>query len=398
MFKIAPWYNNHQAPAVLMIDDLSDAYIDVYPESSKNDWGYLGEQEGSAYHFLEQALLQHYPKIKITFFVPYARHGIIHEHCTYPIKKYGLGDRENYTNFLKILTSKGHEIAHHGSDHGKYVDPTQCDVGENWKHEWALFKTVDEGVGITRRGVELFKQTADIDIVGGKYCGYIAIDNSQEIIDQCNFLYWCEKGNYQSDDTSFFGKNQIFSFPTSFAGNSFVRLTYQTGDPQRDRKKRYMKFLQPLYTLLSYYKLYRLYKHRKIISIQEHISPSTTWGTVQSSNIITDRISLKKIFSFLQPFNIWYATCAEIAAYLTLKSNTTLEWDTTSLTLRVNNTKNLTNTYLSLTHEDPFVLKQNTTLYHSQKNNGLHTVSIPVTTGDNSFEYTHSFEYTLGSH
>jgi hypothetical protein len=388
MFKIVPWYNNYQAPAVLMIDDLSDAYIEAYPESYKNDWGYLGEQEGSAYHFLEQSLLKHYPKIKITFFVPYLRHGIINAYSGFIIKKHALGERECYTDFLKKLTAKGHEIAHHGSNHGKYIDPSKCDVGENWIHEWATFKTVDEGSNITHHGIELFKQIANIAIIGGKYCGYIAIDNSQKIIDRCNFLYWCEKGSYQSDDTCFFGINQIFSFPTSFAGNSFIRLSYRTGDPKRDRKKQFMKYLQPLYTLLSYYKLYQLYKHRKIISIQEHISPSTTWGTVQSSNIITDCISLNKIFAFLKPRNVWYATCAEITTYLVVKNNTSLEWDAGTLTLHFNNTKNLTNTYLSLSHEHYFVLKQSLTLYRSEKNNGLYTVTVPITTGNNIFEYS----------
>lgn len=388
MFKIAAWYNNYQAPVVLMIDDLSDAYINVYPESYKNDWGYFGDHEGSAYHFLQKELLNKYPQIKITFFVPYLRHGILNENCGYPIKKYALGEREEYSKFLQKLVSYGHEIAHHGSDHGQYVDSKQCDVGKNWIHEWALFKTVEEGVYVTQRGVNIFKHIADISIVGGKYCGYIAIDNSQEIIDQCDFLYWCDNGNYQSKDTHFYGRNRIFSFPTSFAGNRFVRLSYMTGDPRRDRQKQYMKFFQPLYNFLSYFKLYQLYKHQKIISIQEHISPSTTWGTIQSSNIITDIKSLNKIFAFLQHLNIWYATCADIATYRYIKENSTLEWDDMKLSIHFNNSRKLQNTLLSITHQNPFTLHQNMVAYHSEQKNGLQTVNIPLINGDNVFEYT----------
>ena len=51
MFKISKWLNNFQAPAVLMIDDLSDAYINVYSESYKNDWGYMCDQDGSSFSF-----------------------------------------------------------------------------------------------------------------------------------------------------------------------------------------------------------------------------------------------------------------------------------------------------------------------------------------------------------
>ena len=388
MFKIAAWYDNYQAPAVLMIDDLSDAYIDLYPESYKNDWGYLGDKEGSAYNFLQKELLDFYPDIKITFFVPYLRHGILNENCKYPIQKNALGERLEYQQFLQKLIASGHEISHHGSNHGRYINPNLCTVGQNWIHEWALFDTVEKGVNVTQKGVELFKQTTGITIVGGKYCGYVAIQNSAEIIDQCNFLYWCDNGHYQSNDTHYFGKNRIFSFPTSFAGNKFIRLSYITGDASRDRQKRYMKYLQPLYNLLAYYQLYQLYKHRKIISIQEHISPSTTWGTVQSSNIVTDIKSLNKIFGFLRPRNIWYATCAEIATYRYIKENSILEWDSNKLTIYFTNTRKLSETVLSITHQNPFSLQQECVIYHSEQKNGLQTVNIPITDGYNEFEYT----------
>jgi hypothetical protein len=387
MFKIARWYKNYQAPAVLMIDDLSDAYIDVYPETYKNDWGYLGNHEGSAFHFLEQELLQVYPDIKITFFTPYERHAVLNENCGFTIKKYALGEREDYLSFLKQLILKGHEIAHHGSNHGKYIELSKCTTVNNWVHEWALFTDVEQGTEITKRGITLFKETTDFDIVGGKYCGYIFINNSQEIIDRCNFLYWCENGGYQSDEY-YFGNNHIFSFPTTFSGNSFVRLSYYTGDPARDHKKKYMKLLQPFYNLLSHYKLDQLYKQGKIISIQEHISPSTSAGTTQSANIISDILSLKKIFAFLKPLNIWYATCADIATYHSIKKHTTVTWDNTRLILNFNNVKNFANAYLSLTHEDHFILKQSPAVYQSEKNNGLYTVTVPITAGDNTFEYS----------
>jgi hypothetical protein len=389
MFKIATWHHNHQAPVVLMIDDLSDAYIDAYPESYKNDWGYLCDLEGSSYHFLQQELLQFFPDIKITFFVPYLRHGILNENCPYPIQKYAVGERTEYRQFLQKLISHGHEMAHHGSDHGHYINPNQCTVGTNWIHEWGVFETVEAGVKTTLKGVEIFKQVADIDIVGGKYCGYLTIHNSQEIIEECDFLYWCVGVNYLSDDMneSYFGRNNTLAFPTNFAGNSFVRLSYPTGDARKDRIKKFMQYFQPFYNFLSYYKLRQLYNQKKIISIQEHISPSTTWGLVQSSNIITDIVSLKKIFAFLRPLSIWYATCAEIATYVYVKNNTTLLWDTTKLTLNFTNTKKLSNITLSITHPNPFVLRQNTSVYHSNTMNHMHTVSVPLLDGENVFEY-----------
>ncbi len=212
-----------------------------------------------------------------------------------------MGERHEYTKFLLRLNKQGHEIAHHGSNHGKYINEFFLNTKNNWIHEWLLFDDVENGVKTTLDGVEKFKYICDIDIEGGKYCGYTERDNSQEIIDKCNFLYWCDKPiSGYSEKERFFGNNNIIAFPTNFPGNSFVRLKYVTGDKQRDRKKKFFKYLQPLYNLYSYIQLYRIYIARHIISIQEHISPSTTSGTVQALNIITDIESLKMIFKFLK--------------------------------------------------------------------------------------------------
>lgn len=389
MFTIAPWYNHYQAPLVLMIDDLSDAYIDLYPETYKNDWGYLGNNEGSIYRFLESELLSHYPNIKITFFVPYLRHGVINEACGVTIQKYSLGERNEYTTFLQSLIAKGYEIAHHGSDHGRYLHPENCDVNENWIHEWALFETIEEGVRITSKGKEQFLKEIGFQIAGGKYCGYIAIENSTEIIRQCGFLYWCDRVNYLGDDLdiSLLKSDELISFPTNVAGNSFVRLSYLTGQLKRDRIKRFTKYLQPLYNLSVYWRLHRLYREGKIISIQEHISPSTTWGNVQSSNIISDIKSLKRIFKFFASRNIWYATCEEIAIYHYAKIHSTLRWDDESLIIDCRFKRPL-KAQLSICHPYPFSLEdKDSTLYTSIFNNGSYIVTLPVFHGKNCFTY-----------
>jgi hypothetical protein len=243
---------------------------------------------------------------------------------------------------------------------------------------------VNEGVEITLRGVELFKKYTDIDVVGGKYCGYVAIDNSQEIIDRCQFLYWCEKGHYQSNE-SFFGNNHILSFPTSFSGNSFVRLSYLKGIPEVDKKKKYLKYLQPIYSLLSYYKLRQLYRNKKIISIQEHISPATSAGTVQSANIVSDMLSLKKIFTFLKSRCVWYATCEEISRYIYIRNNSTIQWDQNTITIDFKNLKNLFKTFISITNDTSFTLQRNGVQYKSTWHNKFYVVTVPVTSGINEF-------------
>lgn len=385
MFKIAKWHNNHQSPCVLMIDDLSDAYINVYPETYKNDWGFLTNADESLFRFLEDNLLKRFPKIKITFFVPYLRHAVINESCRYDIKKYDVGERAEFSRFLKHLIESGHEIAHHGSDHGKYIDLNKCTTQGNWIHEWGLFDDIEEGVRITQHGKDVFYKTTGVQITGGKYCGYVSRDNSSEIIDRCGFDYWCEIGRYQADETRFFGENKVFSFPTSFAGNTFVRLTYTTRRPSIDQKKRYLKYFQPLYNLTGFYRLWKLYRDGSIISVQEHISPSTSAGTVQSANIISDIDSLKKIFSFFESRSIWYATCNEITRYIYTRNNCSITIHDDSLVIHFNNIKNLSDSAVSVAFQDYFELHQNNTVYRSTFINKSHVVSIPLCTGINKF-------------
>ena len=387
MFKIAKWYNNFQTPSVLMIDDLSDAYIDVYRESYKNDWGYLCDTKGSSFNFLQKELLGTFPQIKITFFTPYLKHNVINENSQYEFKKFALGERSEYTYFLKKLDEEGHEIAHHGSDHGEYIDETIPSTTNNWIHEWALFEDVENGVTTTLEGVRRFKEVCGNDVVGGKYCGYITIDNSQEIIDQCRFLYWCDKPSYSIDeyDENFFGKNNIISFPTNFAGNSFVRLTYLSGDEKRDKKKKILKYFQPLYNIYSYINLYKLYKKQQIISIQEHNSPSTTAGTAQSANIVTDIESLKKTFTFLSRLSIWYANCGDIAKYVYVRENSQIRIINDQLIIYFENSKNITDPIISIVNEKFFKIESGNQNFSSVKNNDLYVVNVPISDGENTF-------------
>ena len=388
MFKIAKWFNNYQAPAVLMIDDLSDSCIGVYCESYKNDWGYLCDKPTSSYRFLKKELLEIYPHIKITFFVPYLRHNVINENSRYRYRKFSLGERQEYTDFLKKLDEKGYEIAHHGSNHGEYIDKNNPSTDDNWKHEWELFDDIASGMDTTLNGVKLFKDICGIDVVGGKYCGYKTIGNSQVIIDRCNFIYWCEKINFLQNDykEKIFGPNRTVSFPTNFNGNSFVQLSYKSGKRKRDMLTRFTKFFQPIYNTLSYLKLYKLYKKGYIISIQEHISPATSAGTVQAPNIITDIQSLKKIFGFLKNFCIWHATCKEIGGYVFIRENCKIIDKNGKLIINFNNNKNIDNPVISIVNKKIFKLATDRKNFLAQNHNGLYVVNLPIIDGVNIFK------------
>ncbi len=386
-FTISKWFNNHQAPSVLMIDDLSDAYINTYKEAYKNDWGYLCKEENSVYSFLEKELLNKFPSIKITFFVPYLKHNVISENGKKSYKKHGVGERIEFSDFLKYLIKEGHEIAHHGSNHGQYIDTSNPSTVNNFKHEWELFENVDEGVEVTKKGIETFKEHLNVEIKGGKFCGYKQRENSLEIIDKSKFDYWCEDVNYNTKNytATKFGEENIISFPTNLSGNAFVRLSYITGDKQKDRKKQFTKYLQPLYDIAQYRALNNLYTSGNIISIQEHISPATSSGITQSANIVSDITSLQKIYNYLSNKSIWYATCQDIADYIYAVENTDIYIDNEEIVLKFNNYKNLKNITISINDKEYFEFFSQEKHYVSKKNNHKYTVNIPIVNGENRY-------------
>jgi hypothetical protein len=382
-FKIAKWYNNHKAPVNLMIDDLNDIYLENYPQKYKNDWGYLCNSKDSAFNFLNENLLKKYPDIKITFFVPYAKHNVINPNGA-KYKRFAVGEREEFSSFLNYLVDLGHEIAHHGSNHGKYKDINNPSTQNgNFIHEWMLFDSIEEGVEVTLKGNEVFNKIG-IKIEGGKFCGYKFKENSLQIIDRCNYLYWCVDSRV--NEIKRFGKNKIIKFPTTFAGNEFVRLSYKTGNLKKDFIKLFTRFLQPLYNKKGYKLLDNLYENEDIISIQEHISPSTSSGLVQSANIVSDIKSLQKIFKHLSTKDIWYATCAEISRYIDIRDNIKVNFNQDILNIKLTNSK-VKEGVITLITKDNLQLKDNKSkIYSSQKKGEDYILNLYIKEGNNSFE------------
>lgn len=385
--NISKWYKGYQSPAVLMIDDLNDVYINIYQEKYKNDWGYLCNQEDSAYYFLETKLLNDYPEVKITFFVPYARHSVVNESIN-NYKKYAVGERREFTDFLIYLENQGHEVAHHGSNHGKYINETNLSTYNNFIHEWELFDNIKEGVAITQKGIEVFYKEVGAEVTGGKFCGYIMRNNSLDIIDKCQFEYWCidAKLNPNDSNTYFFGKNNVIALPTNVNGNAFVRLQYKTGNFKRDIVKFFVRFLQPLYNITQYTHIDKLYEQGNIISIQEHISPSTSAGGIQASNIVSDIKSLQKIFTYLKRKSIWYATCKEIARYIYVRKNSMLKIYDKIIEIHFNNYKKLEDTFITIESDKNFSLEDAKGKKYNTKNiDNKYTVTVNLSHGNNKF-------------
>ncbi|MCE9828570.1 DUF2334 domain-containing protein, partial [Shewanella algae] len=231
---------------------------------------------------------------------PYLKHNVISDE-DYVIKN-NISDREVFIRYVKKLVTCGHEIAYHGSNHGIYKD-------SGWVQEWELFESQEEANLSVREGIEYFNKNLGINIVGGKYCGYRYNDFSDLSIVSNGLKYWCKDAALDLNADIFVNSNSLLEFPTNLAGNAFVRYLYKKEILWKDLLSNLLRPLQSVKNKQVENKIRASILLGKIISIQEHYSPSTTRGLVQSCNVISDIKSLRRIYTILSEYDIWYATC-----------------------------------------------------------------------------------------
>jgi hypothetical protein len=265
--------------------------------------------------------------MKVTFFTPVGKRS---DAITGSEIK-SISDSINATNkskkFFKILQNdERFEIAYHGITHGVPGKATK-----NFIQEWESYKTLNEALTTINRGKEIYKNVMGVFPNGGKYCGYISNEFSDESIDKSGFKWWCrsynraaldgcnettfcgkDKNPISSFNVKFFGENKVVDIPTTISG-SLLNSVFQ---PTKGIKGILKKILKPLIIRWKLKKIDYLLANNLVISIQEHVSPSRNDGKRQIPNIFDDKESLKVIFKYLKKKNVWYCTCSELAEWI----------------------------------------------------------------------------------
>ncbi|NLD46446.1 MAG: hypothetical protein GX660_04505 [Clostridiaceae bacterium] len=355
---VQKWYKNCCSPVVLMIDDFANCWVDANNNGvidPGEDWGYNKYNKGSAMDFLENKLLDGYPDIKVTFFVPVGKRA---EMIITPVAKQTSKaineDQESKAFFSTIHKNSRYELAYHGTTHGKPGEDTM-----DFVDEWLMYDTYQEAIDTIAKGIGIFEDATGVKPLGGKYCAYISKSFSDETIDNSGFLWWCrfwnrgelgekeeeltggDKNPITNFDVKFFGNNKVIDIPSTINGEMFQIVGEKKGLIKNlINKCRILKRTKDLDYFL---------KNRLIISIQEHISPSRADGKIQRPNIYSDYYSLRYMFKYFSKKNVWFCTCSELASYVYCRENSHIEIkDNKTFRLSYKNDSRIANPILSL--------------------------------------------------
>lgn len=325
----AKWFNNADSPVVLMVDDFTNGWVDLNKNGKIDlgeDWGAAMDLDNSSFGFLKKNLIELFPEIRITFFVP-VNHSVCPTFNGAKSYYYPINSNPKFMEFARrIHEAENFEASYHGYNH------VTCRDGRTLEQEWKLFKNIDTALKTIEKGKKIFKEVFGEDPRGGKYCGYQVNGFSDESINTSGFNWWCRKWNRGiknvEDDVNFnpvyFGSNNLVDIPSTINGDLFIHYEHSR-IKLRIKKIIGRKYSDKASALnFGYNKLNSLLEGRQVVSIQEHISSIRADGKKQFTNIIDDIESLQIMYEYFRKKNVWHATCSEIAEYFDTHQQTTI--------------------------------------------------------------------------
>lgn len=370
----ARWFNNHDSPVMLMIDDFSNAWHsrdDLRSADFGGDWGGMLKAEGSSFMFLRKNLLDRYPRVKTVFFTVLGKIGPFIETAPFAFFEPFDSSAESKRFLKEIQFHSNFEIAYHGYRHG-----IPGKKKKDFVQEWESFSTVEEAIKKNSKGRDLYASILGKHPQGGKYGGWLYNDKADASINESGFLWWCRdwmardiKGSILDNyyEPHYFGDKFVVAIPSTVHG--------------RDWKKKQID------TLL---------KKRQIISIEEHIGKVKPGSRDQTPNIFDDIKELNKLFTYLSNKNVWHATGTEIASYFIGYTNS-IFYDFKKDSFKIEYNGRVSNPIITLlvdcsclcSEKEPYVevmLPNGSILagqqYEYNEKSFLHKIHVPIQSGE----------------
>lgn len=313
MIEKCKYYNNAKSASSLMIDDLVPAAVSNDGNvSPKNDWGFLMDKESSLYKYFQNQILNKYPEIKGTIFLPLTSQEYIPIDKGYTIYKRDVDDPE-FVTFLERISTR-FEIAFHGNKH-EFRTEEEMSI-----HECAAINLAqtDELISV----VSNFTVKTKIYFTGGKFPGYKFNDTALRIIKKIQGKWWALSVNMINKVTpenalTYNEHLNIVLIPTNISGDIFYNYFSSKPIGVKQMIKNLIRFLFARVNKFSDPVKYLNYLYNKQLPliVQEHFQNQKTNGKRQTPNVYDDIWSLDLIYAFMKGKDIWYATCGEIAYY-----------------------------------------------------------------------------------
>ena len=314
----AIWPDEARVAACLMVDDLTDGWIDRDGSGEPvgaNDWGAGLDKPGSSFRHLLEGLLQDFPEVRTTLFVPVAREPDIAP-ARYPCHFRPIDQRPEFVRFLREVDADPRfELVYHGRTHGM-PGPTVAD----YVPEFSLHASVAEALTDIEAGKRIWRNVLGTDPVGGKFPAYDSGAVGEQAVDESGFGWWCRRWDRDlsaADDPlalspRLFGNTPVVDVPSTVHGGwltqpSLRRLPLRT-IPGALRYRRILR--RSLERQLD-----GLLACRGVVSVQQHITSSRPDGDPQTPNLRDDAPTLRRIFDRLRAERVWHAPCGEIARY-----------------------------------------------------------------------------------
>ena len=303
-FSKCRWFNDHQAVCSLMIDDLAPVAVSLDGKlGPHNDWGYLLDGPDSLFSYFQLHLLDEFPALKGTIFLPLESYKEIPLDRGCSVFKRDI-DRP-FVEFTERLAPR-FELAFHGIRHTYEENGKCCFEFEGRRQEdfSKLKKTIDK------------YSAMGIRFSGGKFPGYKYDPTAIEFISFMNYSWFALSAamlNRKSagNGLTYIEGTSIVDVPTNLSGDIFNVASGK----KRWLKRTIKRVLEPNAHVRPEKYVQYLYTSGFPITVQEHFQNQGTGGKRQKPNIHDDILSLRRIFSLLRPLDIWYAKCSELAHY-----------------------------------------------------------------------------------
>lgn len=304
LVSLTRWPNDAVSPLIFMIDDLANIYF----RKKFGDWGGRQCDSDGLFSFITNNLLILFPQIKFTFFL------VTDVRCRQVVGEYDFAadcNKNGFDSFLSEIVRSGHEIAFHGTTHGKLKNG-------RFIQEWDSYESFPELMSAIKKGKnQIFNAVGDYPL-GGKYCGYSEGQYGHKSIVESSFRWWFDRWDHDVMARPF-GEwiDDVFYIPSNIdCSNYSLSMLGQVPT---------LKYIKSIYRAFtsgsSFSKIKLLLASRGIISLQEHSSPIRTDGVRQFPNIYDDINFIHSILRYLERHNIWYATASMLWAYESFYKN-----------------------------------------------------------------------------